>query len=298
MPVCINNINTDDTLNSVLRLCHICLLSSFSYLIPLPVYGVEPAITGPLVKNTVTEKHVKGHSNKTTEIIRIARGSGDFPPLEMVEERVLTGLHIDMIRHVAQKLNVEVEFTPLPWARAINYFSEGKVDAISYYGYTKEREEFAYYYPGNILSNTCWVFIVLEERKHEFTFDKSLKGLEGYIVGVQLGYSYGMYFDSMKHFERDVVADELALERMLKNRRHDLAMISYQEFLGFRQRGGFEGIVALSPTLDLDPQYLAFAKSMDVEGSRKELAKRFAEGMEAFKLSSAYKKLLNKYYTK
>lgn len=247
----------------------------------VPTHGIEP--------------QTEGHFDKTTKIIKIARGSGDYPPLEMVEEGVLSGLHIDMIRHVAKKLNVKVEFISLPWARAVKYFYEGKVDAISYYGYTKKREEFSYYQLGNILSDTRWVLIALEERKHEFVFDRNLKGLEDYIIGVQLGYSHGMHFDEMKHFKRDVAIDEFALERMLNNHRHDLAVMSYQEFLGFKQRGDFDGIVALSPSISLDPQYLAFAKNLDVDKTREKMAKMFSEEFEVFKLSEKYKSLLKKY---
>lgn len=87
-----------------------------------------------------------------------------------------------------------------------------------------------------------------------------MSGLENLIIGVQNGYSHGKYFDSMKHFKRDVVLNEIEIEVMLKNKRHDLAIMSYQEFSGFKERGGFKGIVALSPFIDTDPQYLAFSR--------------------------------------
>lgn len=295
MPVSVNFINMHTPLFSLLRLSFACILSSLLQFISLPVHGAEPDIDVSLSKNTVNENHVEDHSYKAMGVLKIARGSGNYPPLEMVEEGVLTGLHIEIIRHVAKKLNIEIEFLSLPWARAVKYFSEGKVDAISYYGYTKKREKFSYYQSGNILSDTRWVLIALEERKHEFIFDRNLRGLEDFIIGVQLGYSHGMHFDKMEHFKRDVAVDEFALERMLNNRRHDLAMMSYQEFLGFKQRGDFEGIVALLPAIDLDPQYLAFAKNMDVKGARLELAKIFSEEFKKFKTTHSYRNLLEKY---
>jgi len=232
---------------------------------------------------------------ENAKVIRIARGSGDYPPLEMVREGVLTGLHIDMIHYVAKKLNVKVEFVSLPWSRATKYFSEGKVDAISYYGFTKEREEFSYYHADNILSETRWVLIALEERANEFKFDRTLQGLDDYLIGVQLGYSHGMYFDGLHHIERDIVKDEFVIESMLQNRRHDMAMMSYQEFLGFKDRGDFNGIVALSPAIDSDPQYLAFAKKLDENKQRSELARLFAEEFKKFKVSKEYEDLLQFY---
>ncbi len=236
------------------------------------------------------------HSSEVIKSITIVRGDGDYPPLEMVERGHLTGLHIDMIRHVAEKLDINVEFLSLPWVRATQYFSTGKVHAISYYGYTKQRELHAVYHTDNILSNTRWVFLALEERKNEFNFDRSLKGLEKLVIGVQHGYSHGEYFDSLKYLVRDVVLTEFDLERMLKNKRHDLAMMSHQEFLGFKKRGDFQGIVALSPSIDIDPQYLAFSRNVKPAEEGEVLAKAFAIEFKKYKNSQEYKDLLERYH--
>ena len=227
--------------------------------------------------------------------IKIVRGVGNYPPLEMVENGRLTGLHIEMIRSVAKRLNIEIEFLSLPWARAINYFSEGRADAISYFGFTKQRATFSYYHKDNVLSDTRWVLLALDERKDEFKFNRDLEGLGDVVIGVQNQYSHGKHFDSMKHLQRDVVLNEFDLERMLKNKRHDLVMMSYQEFLGFKERGDFKGVVALSPSIDSDPQYIAFSKTNDDVGTNKALSDRFAKELKRFKASNEYKKLL-KYY--
>lgn len=234
-------------------------------------------------------------NTKITEKLTIARGIGNYPPLEMVKNDRLTGLHIDIIQHAAQKLGIELEFISLPWVRAIKEFSAGNVDAITYFGYTEERAEFSYYHDDNILSDTKWVFLALEERAHEFKFDYSLSGLENVIIGVQLGYSHGKYFDSMKHLQRDVVLHQDDIEKMLKKRRHDLAMMSYQEFLGFKERGKFKGIVALSPAVDSDPQYIAFSKTKDQNGRLKHIAELFAKELRLFKNHQDYDALLKSY---
>lgn len=227
--------------------------------------------------------------------IKIVRGIGNYPPLEMVEQGKLTGLHIEMIKRVAGRLEIEVEFLSLPWARAIKYFASGRADAISYFGYTAEREKFSYYHQANVLSNTLWVLVALKERQHEFKFDRNLLGLGDVIIGVQNEYSHGAHFDNMKHLKRDVVISEFDLERMLKSRRHDLAMISYQEFMGFKRRGDFQGIVALSPMIDTDPQYIAFSRALDEKGVKKALAKRFAKEFKLFKASHEYQDLLKQF---
>jgi ABC-type amino acid transport substrate-binding protein len=225
----------------------------------------------------------------------IARGIGDYPPLEMVEGDRVTGLHIEIIRYVTSQLGMSVEFVSLPWVRAIKKFADGEVDAITYFGYTKEREKFSFYNEGNILSNTRWVFLALEERKHEFNLDSSLAGLEDLIIGVQHGYSYGKYFDGLKNITRDAVLNEADVELMLKKKRHDLSLMSYQEFSGFKNRGDFKGITALETGIDSDPQYIAFSRTNRDHIRLKKLSELFAKELERFKASDDYAELLIKY---
>jgi len=242
------------------------------------------------------ENQVSYSSNlQVTETLTVVRGIGNYPPLEMVKDGQLTGLHIDMIKHAAHQLGIEIEFISLPWTRAIKEFSAGNVDAISYLGYTPERSEIAYYHDDNVLSDTKWVFLALEERAHEFKYDRTLSGLENSVIGVQKGYSHGKYFDSMKHLKRDVVTHEFDIETMLKEKRHDLAMMSYQEFLGFKERGDFKGIVALFPEIDSDPQYIVFSRAQDESGRLKRISQLFADQMRLFKSSRDYDVLLKSY---
>ncbi|MFT4906951.1 MAG: polar amino acid transport system substrate-binding protein [Oleispira sp.] len=241
------------------------------------------------------DKKMPQATTNITERLTIVRGIGNYPPLEMIRNSRLTGLHIDMIEYAAEKLGIEVEFISIPWPRAIKEFSTGKVDAIVYFGYTEERAEFSYYHAANILSDTKWVFLALEERADEFKFDHSLSGLENVVIGVQMGYSHGKYFDSMKHLQRDVVLHDDDIEEMLRTRRHDLAMVSYQEFLGAKEQGDFKGIVALSPAVDSDPQYIAFAKVDDENERLKKISELFAKELHLFKNHSDYEALLKSY---
>lgn len=234
------------------------------------------------------------HSNSVHKIT-IARGIGNYAPLEMIRDGKLTGLHVDLINYAASKLGIEVEFLSLPWGKALKAFSAGDIDAISYFSYTKERAEFTYYYEGNILSDTKWVFIALEEREQNFSIDTSLAGLEDYVIGVQEGYSYGEYFDHKDDLKRNVVVDVKDLERSLNSKTHDLAIISYQEFLAFKEQGYFEGIISLTPALSSDSQYLAFSKSKSGSSQLKNVAELFAKELELFKRSDDYRALLERY---
>jgi hypothetical protein len=114
-------------------------------------------------------------------------------------------------------------------------------------------------------------------------------------MGLQNGYRHGKYFDSLKTLKRDVVIDQFSLEIMLKKRRHDLAIMSHQEFLGFQERGDFQGIVALSPEINSDPQYIAFSRINSNHKRLKVLSELFAKEIKRFKTSADYENLLIKY---
>lgn len=271
----------------VLQVCAISLSLSSAF-----ASESEPIHTKPI--QTISLLSSSSPSNSIQKIT-IARGIGNYAPLEMIQKGKLTGLHIDLITYAASKLGIEVEFVPLPWGKALKAFSAGDIDAISYFGYTKERAEFAYYHAGNILSDTKWVLIALEERALEFNFDHSLTGLGDYIIGVQDGYSHGEYFDNKNELQREIVSDFKGLESNLKSKKHDLGMISYQEFLGFEEKGYFNGIVALTPEVDSDPQYIAFSRAKDAGGHLKSIAELFAKELELLKSSDEYKALLKRY---
>lgn len=265
----------------------------------LPICAIQLPLSSAFASESELIHTISSHSTNASSAsinkITIARGIGNYAPLEMIENGKLTGLHIDLITYAASRLGVEVEFISLPWGKALKAFSAGDIDAISYFGYTKERAELAYYYAGNILSDSKWVFIALEDRALEFTIDHTLAGLGDYVIGVQEGYSYGEYFDQKNDLQRDVVVDVKDLERNLKSKNHDLAMISYQEFLGFKEQGYFEGIGALTPAVGSDPQYIAFSRAKNGNSQLRNIAELFAKELELFKSSDEYRALLKHY---
>lgn len=236
---------------------------------------------------------VEGESS--AQKIVLVRGDGAYPPFEMMEEGQLAGLHLDIIKYAAEQLNIIVEVHSLPWKRAIKLFSEGQVDAISYFGFTEERARFSYFNDGNILSQAHKVLLVLDERKDEFEIDKNLSFLGNAVVGVQLGYSYGRHFDEMTHINKDEVVSEADVELMLNKRRHDLAIMNYQQFQGYKQRGGFHNIVALEAAFDTVAQYIAFSRTGDLDQRRKRLTEAFSTEIKRLKRSPGYDEMLRKY---
>lgn len=227
------------------------------------------------------------------QAVLIARGEGNYPPLETLQDGVYAGLHIDITLAVAKRLGVKVEYLDLPWQRAINAVKEGEVDAITYLGYTRERAEFVHYFPGNVLSTTTTVFAVLNKRKQQIHFDGNLATMKDYVIGVQHGYSYGELVDGASFLNKDAVYSENDVEDMLVKGRHDLSIISYQELLGFKQRGLMKDITYLDPPISWESQYLAF--SSHKKNDQRALAKRFSDEAQRFRQTDEYRNLVKRY---
>ncbi len=79
-------------------------------------------------------------------------GDGFYPPYDMVIDNTLTGFHIDLINAVADQLQITITFETYPWKRAVEMLKNGKVDAVTYMSKTAEREQFGYFFDGNVLS--------------------------------------------------------------------------------------------------------------------------------------------------
>lgn len=227
------------------------------------------------------------------QTVLIARGEGNYPPLETLQDGVYAGLHIDITRAVAKRLGIKVEYRDLPWQRAINAVKEGEVDAITYLGYARERAEFVHYLPGNVLSTSTTVFAVLNQRKEQIHFDGNLATMKDYVIGVQHGYSYGELVDHASFLNKDPVYTEEEVEGMLLKGRHDVSVISYQELLGFQQQGKMKQITYLEPPISWEAQYLAFSRHQN--NNQLEMARVFAEEAKRFRKTDEYRNLVKRY---
>lgn len=231
------------------------------------------------------------------ETINIARGDGNYFPFEYMENGKLTGIHIDLIQAVADKLELKVKFESLPWRRGLFDLKRGKYDAMSFVSHTEERAQYAHFLEGNIISKAKTYPIVLSHRRNEIAYDGNLASLTDYTVAVGKGYKYGGPFDKANFLSKyeistpsqEVLAKLLRLERVdviLSSRRNLLQVHSEKEVDEFYH--AFEQPVASNSS------YLAFSKVKN----RLVMARKFAKAISQYKSSKAYSELLQYYENK
>lgn len=226
--------------------------------------------------------------------ITIVRGDSNYFPMEFVEEGKLKGLHIEVIKAVADTLNIEVEFISLPWKRGLHEFEKGNYDAMSYVSKTEERESFALFLEGNIISSSKTYPIILAERKPEIFYDGTLLSLAPYTIAVGNGYKYGEPFDSADYFSKYVVPtpSQLVLTELLLKRRVDIIIGSKRNLRQVYTNEQIEQQFFIFPAAVASAHsYLAFSKVRN----KLPQATEFANGVALFKMTQQYKKLVERY---
>ncbi len=257
----------------------------------------EYRILGPvlflLLLLIVPKSSASDNTETHQQSLLIVRGDGYYPPNEMVEAGELIGIHIEMIRSVAQQLNINVHFSSVPWRRAVRMLESGPADAITYMRKTPERELFGLFLEGNILSNSQNAFFVLKDRHPQIIYGGDLKNLAGMTFGVLQGYSYDDLFDNVNYLDKlDIARNEEQLLTLLLAKRIDVAVANVERFRFIAHKEKlFRQIRLLTPPLTDNPTYLVFSRQKKLNRT----AQRFADKMAQYKRSNAYKKLINRY---
>jgi polar amino acid transport system substrate-binding protein len=228
------------------------------------------------------------------ETITVVRGDGNYFPFEYRKNGKLTGIHIDLIQAVANKLEITVKFVSLPWARGLFDFEMGKYDAMSHVSYTDEREVYAYFLEGNIISSVKTYPIVLSSRRNEIAFDGDLASLVPYRIAVGKDYKYGYPFDTADFLSKYEIPtpSQAVLTKLLNLKRVDVIIGSRRNLLQVYSEHEINELyhVFEQPVASVS-SYLAFSKARN----KLAIAKRFAVALTHYKSSQAYSKLLESY---
>jgi len=226
--------------------------------------------------------------------LQFVRGYGDWPPLEMVQNGELVGVHIDLINAVSLRLNWQVEYLSVPWLRAIHMMKSGQVDAIIYFAKSPEREVFSLYHEGSVLSYERIGFFTSRVLAESIDYRGELMLLQPYVIGAIRGYEYGERLKQADYLTRinSATTERQLLEQFMGGRfavgLGELGSIQYwAEKMGIAQQ-----VVFLRPyVFERRPVYLAFSRARVSQ----ERVNQFASAMEAYKTTPAFTEILRRY---
>ncbi|NVO05397.1 MAG: transporter substrate-binding domain-containing protein [Rhodoferax sp.] len=223
--------------------------------------------------------------------LHVARGNEDYPPNEMHVGGKLTGLHIEVVEAVAAKLGKKVVWDELPWLRAQKCAEEGACDAISYISQNEERDKWAVFLGGNVLSRVEMRFVVHKADATKLAFNGNTADyLNGKTLVTMAGYTYGPVVAKAKKYE---VKNLATLAGMVAEHRYDVAIVNVDDFAGLKGKPQADELTLLSPPAWESNSYIAFSRA----ANGADLAAKFQAAYADFKKSKEYQALLNRFKT-
>jgi polar amino acid transport system substrate-binding protein len=225
-----------------------------------------------------------------TKTLKIA--TGELPPY-MTAGRTDQGISLSIVRRAFELSGYQVEFTFLPWSRALAETRLGKWDATAAWGNNPERNP-PFFVSDNVATEK-WVFVYRNAVKFSWN---NLSDLKPYRVAMIQDYTYTPEIWSMANagsFKSDKLPNEAAAIRMLLLDRLDVAPMERNVACDVLQKNFTDADAA---KLSVDPKQMidTFTSHVLLPRSLNESAARAADfnaGLKKLKASPEYAKLLS-----
>lgn len=225
-----------------------------------------------------------------TKVLKIA--TGELPPY-MTAARADQGISLSVVRRAFELSGYQVEFTFLPWSRALAETRLGKWDATAAWGNNPERNP-PFFVSDNVLTEK-WVFVYRKGVKFSWN---NLADLKPYRVAMIQDYTYTPEIWSMAQageFKSDKLPNEAAAIRMLLLERVDVAPMERNVACDVLQKNFSEADAA---KLSVDPKqmmdtftsHVLLPRALDTSATR---VADFNAGLKKLRASPEYTKLLS-----
>ena len=230
---------------------------------------------------------------------RLNVGTDDFPPYEFYkggkEGNPVTGFSTEVILIIFNQMNIDPgKIKIFPWKRAEHMVFEGELDML--YSATKgELKLSKCYFPEEALINSKWVLFIRKDNKDRHKFDH-FDDLIGKAVGTVMGYTYTpeLWTFLKEKGKYNEVAKEEHLFKMLQHNRLDYAVSELGVGLSIVKDLGIQD--QIMPLSHNPIKEVGFYTMFSKRTVSKELVDEFSKRLKAFKLTSEYKRIRDKYF--
>lgn len=149
--------------------------------------------------------------------------SDHWPPWFIVDEASeppnIGGIDIEILREVANRLNLKLKIGSCPWKRCLRMMETGELDIIASLGKSDKREAYIHYLNPPYRNKSVKVFYMLKGKGHQI---RKYEDLYSHSVGVVRGYLYFPRFDNDKNIRKIPVTNSKQLLEMLHRGRIDV----------------------------------------------------------------------------
>lgn len=220
------------------------------------------------------------------------------PPFMILDDadgkEIFSGVDVDIVREIAQRMKLDVRFVSCPWARCLSMLKDGQADLLSSAYRKPDRELFLNYFSKPYLASLPIAFYF--KKNKNFTIEK-YEDLYNYSIGVLGDASYFERFDKDKTLSKFEVATQDQLFPMLMYERFDL-IAGYVPTENYRLIAeGYKGKVQRS-TYEFSGQdavYMAISKRSPLINRRDELDRINSDLLKEGFIKKTIDSYLNKY---
>ncbi|MBS3771279.1 MAG: transporter substrate-binding domain-containing protein [Bacteroidales bacterium] len=215
----------------------------------------------------------------------IIGGDKNYPPYEFLDENGQpSGYNVELMRAIADEVNLSIEFRLGPWAEIRQELDNGNIDAIQGILYSPQRDETFDMSPAHTT-----ISYVITARKHS-QLPENLSELKGKSVLVQKG-------DIMHdHALQQGLEDELIIVetqeealRLLSKGKYDFALTSRVLTNYFKQKNGWDNLTTSSK-----PVHSA-GYCIGVKEGNSALLTKLSDGLAAIKGTGKYREIYSQW---
>jgi PAS domain S-box-containing protein len=217
--------------------------------------------------------------------ILIVGGDHDYPPYEFLEEGKPRGFNVDLIKETARVMNLKIDIQLGPWSKARSDLENRKIDILSGYTYSTERDMlFDYTVPHSLIPFDFFV------RKDSPI--RSYRDLKGKAIAVQEGSVMYEYLKE-QHLAEHIITgmDSSDIIKLLAAEKSDAVLMNKIQGLYFIRTLGLSNIEALGVS-NLPRKKYSFA----VAKGNNELRTTLDEGLQILKNTGKYNEIYEKWF--
>lgn len=181
--------------------------------------------------------------------------NGTFPP--HTDSKGFEGYSWDVLRESFHEMGYTIKLHVTPWARAIKNVQDGAVDVLFPTGKNSERQK-QFYYSNEPVNQANFLVYV---RKDDPIKWKGLNSLDGLVIGVKRGFTYGDKWKAATNIKKQNVSTISQGFKMLDFKRFD-------GFAGYEinwdyvlQQANLEKKYKKLPVFDITNEYLIALKT-------------------------------------
>lgn len=207
-----------------------------------------------------TRSSSPGAQGSTCDTITVG-GPASWQPVSYVtSDGHQTGLGIDIIKEYAKREGIDVEVDiELPWARAVDFLLQGKIDVTAGAYFTNERQRI-FQYSDPFYSDDIMVFQHTDRR---FGYSR-IEDLKGYRGARPHGGSLGNKIDTYSKQELDIVYSPIndhIFDLLLAGHVDYVLLARYDGVATVRKLGVQDKIIPVEPPVAKNPVRLMFSRN-------------------------------------